>query len=101
MAAPSGRAGPARAEPLNTVPRMPVVIATRADISLDAVRRVAWAGEDVALAPDALARMERCHASFTAFVQARVAEDPGALIYGTTTAPGDGAAMALTEEAQA
>jgi histidine ammonia-lyase len=83
------------------VPRMPVVIGTRADISLDAVRRVAWAGENVALAPDALARMERCHASFTAFVEARVAEDPGALIYGTTTAPGDGAAMALTEAAQA
>ena len=35
------------------------------------------------------------------FVQARVAEDPGALIYGTTTAPGDGAAVALTAEAQA
>ena len=36
-----------------------------------------------------------------ALVAARVAEDPGALIYGTTTAPGDGAAVALTPEAQA
>jgi histidine ammonia-lyase len=80
---------------------MPVVIGTRADISLDAVRRVAWAGEDVELAAEALARMERSHASFTAFVAARVAADPGALIYGTTTAPGDGATTALTEEAQA
>src|SRR5918994_5860639 len=45
--------------------------------------------------------MDRCHAAFAAFVEAPVAEDPGALIYGTTTAPGDGAAVALTPEAQA
>src|SRR5262245_20861955 len=80
---------------------MPVPIATRADITIEAVRRVAWDGEDVELAREALARMDRCHASFAAFVEARVAEDPGALIYGTTTAPGDGAAVALTPEAQA
>src|ERR687886_1851791 len=80
---------------------MAVPIATRADISLDAVRRVAWDGEAVELAPAALERMDRCHASFRAFVEARIAEDPGALIYGTTTAPGDGAAVALTAEAQA
>jgi histidine ammonia-lyase len=80
---------------------MSVPIATRADISLDAVRRVAWDGEGVALAPEALQRIDGAHASFTAFVEARVAEDPGALIYGTTTAPGDGAAVALTPEAQA
>src|SRR5262245_29008910 len=80
---------------------MPVPIAKRTDITIEAVRRVAWDGEDVELAPEALARMDRCHASFAAFVDARVAEDPGALIYGTTTAPGDGAAVALTPEAQA
>jgi histidine ammonia-lyase len=80
---------------------MSVTIATRADITPDAVRRVAWEGEDVELAPAALERMDRAHASFTAFVEARIAEDPGALIYGTTTAPGDGAAVALTAEAQA
>jgi histidine ammonia-lyase len=80
---------------------MPVVIGTRSDISLEAVRRVAWDGEAVELAPEALERMDRCHASFAAFVDARLAEDPGALIYGTTTAPGDGAAVALTDEAQA
>jgi histidine ammonia-lyase len=83
------------------VTRMSVPIATRADISLDAVRRVAWDGEAVELAPEALARMDHCHTSFRAFVDARVAEDPAALIYGTTTAPGDGAAVALTAEAQA
>ena len=57
---------------------------------------MAWDGEAVELAPAALARMDRSHASFAAFVEARLAEDPGALIYGTTTAPGDGAAVALT-----
>src|SRR3954470_18130740 len=80
---------------------MSVPIATRADITPDAVRRVAWDGEDVELAPAALEQMDRAHESFTAFVEARIAEDPGALIYGTTTAPGDGAAVALTPEAQA
>ena len=80
---------------------MSLPIATRADITLEAVRRVAWEGEAVDLAPEALARMARCHASFTALVEARLAADPGALIYGTTTAPGDGAAVALTPEAQA
>lgn len=80
---------------------MAVPIATRTDISLDAVRRVARDGEAIELAPAALERMDRCHASFMALVEARVAADPGALIYGTTTAPGDGAAVALTPEAQA
>jgi histidine ammonia-lyase len=80
---------------------MAVAITTRADVTLEAVRRVAWEGEAVELGAEALAQMDRCHAAFAAFVAARVAEDPGALIYGTTTAPGDGAAVALTPEAQA
>src|SRR3954449_6557491 len=80
---------------------MSVNIARRADITPEAVRRVAWEGEAVALADEAIERMDAAHASFRAFVDARVAEDPGALIYGTTTAPGDGAAVALTAEAQA
>ena len=84
-----------------TVRPMPVAVTTRADVTLDAVRRVAWEGEAVELGAEALARMDRCHAAFAALVAARVAEDPGALIYGTTTAPGDGAAVALTPEAQA
>src|SRR3954451_6500677 len=80
---------------------MPLRLATRADLSLDAVRRVAWEGEGVELAEAAVERIDACHAAFAAFVAARIAEDPGALIYGTTTAPGDGAAVALTPEAQA
>ena len=80
---------------------MSLLLSTRADITLDAVRQVGWEGEPVDLAPEALERMDRAHASFTACVEARVAADPGALIYGTTTAPGDGAAVALTPDAQA
>jgi histidine ammonia-lyase len=80
---------------------MSVLVGKRADVSLEAVRRVAWEGEGVEVAPAAIAQMDRCHAAFAAFVEARLAEDPGALIYGTTTAPGDGAAVALTPEAQA
>jgi len=80
---------------------MSVRISSRADITLEAVRRVAWEGDGVDLAPEALQRMDEMHASFMALVAARLAEDPGALIYGTTTAPGDGAAVALTPEAQA
>ena len=73
-------------------------VVTRADLTLDAVRRVAWEGDAVAIAPEALAVMDRCHASFAAFVEARIAEDPGALIYGVTTAPGDGASVVLSAE---
>jgi histidine ammonia-lyase len=80
---------------------MTLLVTTRADLSLDAVRRVAWDGEGIELHRDALAAMDRGHASFAALVAARLTEDPGALIYGTTTAPGDGAAVALTAEAQA
>ena len=76
-------------------------LTTREDITLEAVRRVAWAGEGVELAPDALERMDRAHASFAALVEARLAEDPAALIYGVTTAPGDGATEVLSEERRA
>jgi hypothetical protein len=31
--------------------------------------------------------MERGHAAFTRYVEARLAEDPGALLYGVTTGP--------------
>src|SRR6202043_538431 len=45
--------------------------------------------------------MDSCAASFTALVRERVEADPGALIYGVTTAPGDGAAVPLDAERQA
>ena len=80
---------------------MTVVVASRADLTIEALRRVAWVGEDVELAPEVAGRMERGHAAFTAYVDARLAEDPGALLYGVTTGPGDAGRAPLTEEARA
>jgi histidine ammonia-lyase len=78
-----------------------VTIGSRADLSIAAVRRVAWDGEAVTLAPAVVERMERGHEAFAAFVAARLAEDPGALLYGVTTGPGDAGAAVLSDEAQA
>lgn len=80
---------------------MTVRVATRTDLTLDAVRRVAWEGESVELAPGVAERMERGHAAFTRYVEARLAEDPGALLYGVTTGPGDAGVAPLTDEARA
>lgn len=77
---------------------MAVLLATRSDITLDAVRSVAWDGQGLGIATEALALMDRCHASFETLVRERVAADPGALIYGVTSAPGDAAAEALDAE---
>jgi histidine ammonia-lyase len=74
---------------------------TRRDITLDVLRAVAWEGERVEIAPQALELMDRCHGSFEALVETTVSADPSALIYGVTTAPGDAATTALSEEAQA
>ena len=78
---------------------MTLIVGSRADLTLDAVRRVAWQGEDVGLAPAVAERMARGHAAFAAFVAARLAEDPGALLYGVTTGPGDAGSAVLTEAA--
>ena len=80
---------------------MAVSLRTRADITLDAFRAVSRRGEPISLEPVALERMDSCAASFDALVRERVAADPQALIYGVTTAPGDGAAVALDAERQA
>lgn len=77
---------------------MTLTVGTRSDITLDAVRRVAWEGEPVQLTPQALAVMDRSHRSFQALVEARQAADPGALIYGVTTGPGDRGTSLLTGE---
>ena len=78
-----------------------LVLASRRDITLDALRAVAWDGRAVTIAPAALALMDRCHESFAELVRERVAADPGALIYGVTTAAGDGAAIVLDAGRQA
>jgi histidine ammonia-lyase len=78
-----------------------LVVSDRFDITLDAVSRVAWGGVRLAVAEEALERMDRCAAAFDALVASRVRADPRALIYGVTSAPGDRAMVALDPEAQA
>ena len=80
---------------------MTVLVSGRADLTLAAVRRAAWEGEPVALAPDVAERMAQAHAAFDAYLRARLAEDPGALLYGVTTGPGDAGAAVLSERARA
>jgi len=67
-----------------------VLVDARTDITLEAFRRVAWEGDRVEIGARAAATMDRSHESFSAYLKARLAEDPQAVIYGVTTAPGDG-----------
>jgi len=78
-----------------------IVVSSRADLTIDALRRVAWEDEDVKLAPAVAARMDRGHAAFSAYVAARLADDPRALLYGVTTGPGDAGGAPLSDEARA
>lgn len=73
-------------------------VRTRTDIGLELIHEVAWRGAGLEIAPEALALMDRCHDSFEALVAERVAADPQALVYGVTSAPGDAAAAALSDE---
>jgi histidine ammonia-lyase len=76
-------------------------VATRADLTLELVHDVAWRGAGVEIAPEALAVMDERQASFEAMVADRLSHDPEAFVYGVTSAPGDAAAVALTEAARA
>jgi len=78
-----------------------VVLTDRFDITLDAVARVAWGQQRVALADEAVRTMDRRAAAFEALVAARVRDDPNVLIYGVTSAPGDRAVRVLDPAAQA
>jgi histidine ammonia-lyase len=78
-----------------------VILNERSDLTLSALRRVAWEGEGVELGGQAIDQMDRSHESFATYVSARLAEDPGAMIYGVTTGPGDAGTRNLTEEAAA
>ncbi|HUA49244.1 MAG TPA: aromatic amino acid lyase [Solirubrobacteraceae bacterium] len=80
---------------------MSIPVRTRSDITLELIHAVAWRGVRLEIAPEALAVMDRYQQSFEAFVSDRVSRDPQALIYGVTSAPGDAAAAALTEDAKA
>ena len=74
---------------------MTLVLTTRADITLDAVHRVAWQGETVRLSEAALRRVAECRESFL-----RLITSGGAAIYGVTTAMGELASHPLTGSAQ-
>jgi histidine ammonia-lyase len=76
---------------------MTVVLSTSADIGLDAVRRVAWRGEGVQIAPEALARIGRRRHEFEAFVEANADRH----LYGITTSHHYGAKTVLSPEARA
>ncbi len=73
---------------------MTVVLTKRADINLETVFRVAWQGEDVQIAPDALERIGECRRAFMALID----NDPDIVIYGVTTGAGDGASVRLSPE---
>ena len=76
---------------------MTVELTTRADITLDAVRRVAWEGETVRIAEPALARMGACRRAFLALLDS----DPDITIYGVTTGYGHTAHRKLSLEERA
>jgi hypothetical protein len=78
-----------------------LVLSDRFDITLEAVSRVARAGDPIALATSTRVTMDRSAAAFDSLVAARVAADPQALIYGVTSAPGDRATVALDPQARA
>ncbi len=73
---------------------MTVLLETRADITLDAVDRVAWRGEDVDISRAALERMAECRDAFEALLES----DPDLVVYGVTSGAGDGASLRLSPE---
>jgi histidine ammonia-lyase len=75
---------------------MTVTLARRADISLDAFARVAWEGEDVVIAPEALAVVARRREELLALVAA----DPARKLYGVNVHAGDGSDRLMTEAEQ-
>jgi histidine ammonia-lyase len=75
---------------------MTVVLSDRADLTLDAFRRVAWNGEDVRLDDDALRRIGAARAAFMALI-----EDGSTTVYGVTSGFGDRARLQLTGDERA
>ncbi len=73
---------------------MTVVLESRADITLDALRRVAWEGEGVAIAEAARARMAESRRAFLALIES----DPEIVVYGVTTGPGHTVVKRLSPE---
>ncbi len=75
---------------------MTVTLERRADIDLAAFARVAWAGENVTLAPAAVEAIARRREEFLALVAA----DPTRKLYGVNVHAGDGSDRLMTEAEQ-
>jgi histidine ammonia-lyase len=71
---------------------MVVTLSTRADFTLDNFARIAWRRAGVALAGEALARIETSRAAFLALLD----RDPPPVIYGVTTGYGQRASRRLS-----
>ena len=71
---------------------MTVLVQTRADLTLEAARRVAWEGEGVELGATALAAMAEGRERLERILE----HDPDVTIYGVTTGPGQLASKTLT-----
>src|SRR3954451_9223516 len=69
---------------------MTVTLASRADLTLEAFRLVAWRGERVSVAPAALERVDAARAAFL-----RLVGRPDVTVYGVTSAYGDRAGVRL------
>jgi histidine ammonia-lyase len=72
---------------------MTFTLSSRFDLTMDAYERVAWRGEPVRIAPEAV---ERADAARDAFL--RLVDDPRATVYGVTSGYGDRAGTRLEAE---
>ena len=75
---------------------MTVTLTRRADINVASFARVAWQGETVTIAPDALEVVARRRGDFVALVAA----DPTRKLYGVNVHAGDGSDRLMTEAEQ-
>ena len=64
---------------------MALILNTRRDLTLEAVRRVAWQGEAVTVGETGLARITQVRAAFLAYI----ANDPQASVYGVNRGQGE------------
>ena len=72
---------------------MTVILNCRADLTLEAARRVAWDGEDVVLGAASQQAITQARARFMALI-----DDPEITIYGVTSGYGQNARVRLTPE---
>jgi histidine ammonia-lyase len=71
-----------------------MLIVSRADLDLEAVRRVAWAGEPVEIPSATLELIAKRRAEMLSFLEAH----PDGHYYGATTLPGEGAKRLMSDE---